>query len=65
MFDLSNVELVEIDKGKADLVEARKVSATEGQVKSRRNFLNRPECNSAFAHGPMGLGYLPVPLPPE
>jgi len=65
MFDLSDVEILAIDKGKAELAEAKKVAVTKESVRSGRNFLNRPVCKNAFAHGPMDLGYLPVPLPPE
>lgn len=48
-FDLTNVELI---KAKADTTKAQRATATETQIESKGNFLNRPVCESAFAYGP-------------
>jgi len=59
--DLSNVEIV---KAKAEIAEARTVTASAEQVSSRQNFLDRPICAHAYAAGPFNPGMTPI-LPPE
>ena len=48
-FDLTKVELVQV---RAITAKAQKVTATNEQIESSENFLNRPVCESAFAWGP-------------
>ncbi len=50
--NLTNAEIV---KAKGDLKEAAKVNATKDDIRSGRNFLNRPVCRSSLANGPSCL----------